>query len=273
MIRAQVDDLAALTILETGKPLAQARGEWLVGADLFEWFAEEGKRAYGRIIPSRNPARRLFVIRQALGVVGVITAWNFPIYNVARASAAALAAGCTVIIRPSEYTPMTAMALGNLFVQAGAAAGVVNVINGEPGSIAQEMLNNPHCAKIHLTGGPRVGKILMDGASRTLTRLSLELGGNAPVIIYPDVDLESVAASAVVAKFRNAGRFASRPQRFLVHVSIAEQFAARVAKISAALKLGSGFDPATQLGPLINKSQRDHVETLVASALLAALSC
>jgi len=263
LIRERSDELGRTTVLECGKPIVQAKGEWNVAADLFEWFAEEAKRAYGRVIPSRNPARRLIVLRQPLGVVGIITAWNFPIYNIARAAAAALAAGCTVVLRPSEYTPLTAMELVNLLIEAGIPDGVVNLINGDPAAMGQEMLSNPLCAKIHFTGSQRVGRILMDGASKTVTRLSLELGGNAPVLVFPDVDLDQVAAGAVVAKFRNAGQVCVSPQRFLVHRSIVDGFVERVAALSAQLNLGSGLDPATQVGPLINARQRDRVETLV----------
>ncbi len=217
LIRQRSSDLARTTVLESGKPLVQAKGEWGVAADLFDWFAEEAKRAYGRWVPSRNAAKRELVIKQPLGVVGLITAWNFPAYNVARAGAAALAAGCTIVMRPSEFTPLTAMEMVNILLEAGLGGGEVNLINGEPESMGQEMLRNPKCAKIHFTGSPRVGKLLMDGASKTVKRLSLELGGNAPVLIFPDVDLEQVAASAVTAKFRNGGQVCISPQRFFVH--------------------------------------------------------
>jgi len=263
LIRERLADLGRTTTLESGKPLPQAKGEWGAAADLFEWFAEEGKRAYGRVIPSKNPARRLIVVRQPLGVVGIITAWNFPIYNIARAAAAALAAGCTIVIRASEYTPLTAMELVNILVEAGIPDGVVNLVNGQSSSIGQEMLDNPLCAKIHFTGSPRVGRILMDGASKTVTRLSLELGGNAPVLIFPDVDLEQVASSAVIAKFRNAGQVCVSPQRFLVHSSIIAEFSERVTALTAKLKIGDGMLEATNIGPLINIRQRDHIEQLV----------
>jgi len=269
LIRERAGELGRTTVLESGKPFVQAKGEWSVAADLFEWFAEEGKRAYGRVIPSRNPARRLLVLRQPVGVVGIITAWNFPIYNIARAAAAALAAGCTVVLRPSEYTPLTAMELVNVLIEAGIPEGVVNLVNGEPAAMGQEMLSNPLCAKIHFTGSPRVGRLLMDGASRTVTRLSLELGGNAPVLIFPDVDLDQVAAGAVVAKFRNGGQVCVSPQRFFVHRSIAAGFAERVAELAGKLCLGNGLDLATQVGPLINARQRDRVEGLVDQAVSA----
>jgi succinate-semialdehyde dehydrogenase/glutarate-semialdehyde dehydrogenase len=196
-MREVVDEAAHAMVLECGKPLAQARGEWMVAADLFDWFAEEGKRAYGRTIPSRIATKRMTVLRQPLGVVGVITAWNFPAYNPARAWAAALAAGCTVVGRPSEFTPLTAMAMTEVLVEAGIPSGVLNLVNGDPDAMGQEMLDHPACRKISFTGSVRVGKLLMDGASRTVTRLSLELGGNAPVIVLPDVDLEQVAGGAI----------------------------------------------------------------------------
>jgi acyl-CoA reductase-like NAD-dependent aldehyde dehydrogenase len=272
LIRATTDDLARTTVLESGKPFVQARGEWLVSADLFEWFAEEGKRAYGRIVPSRVGTRRLTVYKHPIGVVGIITAWNFPAYNVARAAAAALAAGCTIVIRPSEYTPLTAMDMANVLVQAGVTAGVVNLVNGEADPIGQEMLRHPSCAKIHLTGSVGVGKHLMDGASKTMTRLSLELGGNAPVLVFPDVDLAQIAAGAVAAKFRNGGQVCIAPQRFLVARGAADEFVDRVTSIVGALKIGSGLEPDTQVGPLINAKQRDRVEALVDSARTAGAS-
>ena len=266
-MRELADEVAHTMVLECGKPLAQARGEWMVGADLFDWFAEEGKRAYGRTIPSRVATKRMTVLRQPLGVIGVITAWNFPAYNPARAWAAALAAGCTVVARASEFTPLTAMAMTQVLVEAGLPAGVLNLINGDPEAVGQEMLDHPACRKISFTGSVRVGKILMDGASRTVTRLSLELGGNAPVIVLPDVDLDLVAAGAITSKFRNNGQVCVSPQRFLVHRRVAEAFAEGVARQAAALHLGSGLDPATQVGPLINARQRDRVATLVEGAI------
>ena len=269
LIRGRADRIARTTVLESGKPLAQARGEWLVAADLFEWFAEEGKRAYGRLIPSRVGTRRLNVLKQPIGVVGIITAWNFPAYNIARAGAAALAAGCSVVIRPSEFTPLTAMEMMNILVEAGLPGGVANLVVGEADPIGQEMLRHPSCAKIHLTGSLPVGKRLMDGASKTLTRLSLELGGNAPVLVFPDVNLEHVAAGAIAAKFRNGGQVCIAPQRFLVARRVADEFVERVTSVVGALRVGPGLDPESDVGPLINAKQRDRVEGLVESARAA----
>ncbi len=268
-IRAGLDDFAHTTVLESGKPLVQARGEWSATADLLEWFAEEGKRAYGRVIPSRAPTKRMLVLKQPIGVVGLITAWNFPAWNIARAGGAALAAGCPIVVRPSEYTPMTGMNLVRTLVDAGAPPGVVNLVNGDPGPMGQAMLAHPALAKIHFTGSTRVGRLLMDGASKTVTRLSLELGGNAPVIIFPDVDLDQVVASATAAKFRNGGQVCVSPQRFLVARDTAPAFAEKVTAAVGALRVGAGLDAATQVGPLINARQRDRVEALVAGARAA----
>ena len=266
LIRERTERLAEITVRESGKPLAQAKGEWQVAADIFEWYSEEGKRAYGRTIPSRRASKRMMVLRQPIGVVGVITAWNFPAYNPVRAWAAALAAGCTVVARPSELTPLTAMEVVNLAHEAGLPKGVLNLVNGEPAPIGQALLDSPLCRKISFTGSVRVGRILMDGASRTFTRLSLELGGNAPVLVFPDADLEALAKSAVAAKYRNAGQVCVSPQRFLVHRTRAEEFSERAAPHVRALRLGDGLDPATEVGPMINAAQRDRVEALVMDA-------
>lgn len=266
IMRERADALGRTTVLESGKPLPQGKGEWFVAADLFEWFAEEGKRAYGRTIPSRTPGKRMTVLRQPLGVVGVITAWNFPAYNPARAWAAALAAGCTVVARASEFTPLTGMDMAAILVEAGIPAGVLNLVNGDPDAMGQELLDHPAVRKISFTGSVRVGKILMDGASRTVTRLSLELGGNAPVLILPDADASALAAGAVSAKFRNNGQVCVAPQRFFVHRARAEEFAEKAAARASALRIGVGLEKESQVGPLINAKQRDRVEALVATA-------
>jgi len=266
IMRARLDDLARTSVQECGKPAAQAKAEWGVVADLFEWFAEEGKRAYGRTIPSRAGTKRLTVLKQPMGVAGVITAWNFPAYNPGRAWAAAMAAGCTVVGRASEYTPLSAMELASIVAEAGVPRGVLNLVNGEPDPMGQAMLDDPACRKISFTGSVRVGKLLMDGASRTVTRLGLELGGNAPVLIFPDVDLEEVAKGSVATKYRNDGQVCIAPQRFLVHRKVNDEFLERVVPRVKSLRLGDGLDPQTQVGPLINARQRDRVDTMVADA-------
>ncbi|MCY7411100.1 MAG: aldehyde dehydrogenase family protein, partial [Chitinophagales bacterium] len=206
IIRKNIPEFANDTTRESGKPIAEAKGEWMVAADLFEWFAEEGKRSYGRVIPSKRIERRMQVIYQPMGVIGIITAWNFPAYNPARACAAALAAGCTIVCKGSEYTPLTSMNLFSALMEAGIPDGVANLINGDSAKIGDAMLNHPQLKKISFTGSTRVGKILMDGTSRTNTKLALELGGNAPVIIMDDVDVERIAKTAVAGRFRNSGQ-------------------------------------------------------------------
>ncbi len=267
LIKERIEELHPYNTAESGKTIADAKGDLIAAALLFEWFAEEGKRAYGRTIPSRKPNKRLMVLKQPLGVVGTITAWNFPAYNPARCWAAALAAGCTIVARPSEYTPLTAMLLVNILIEAGIPKGVVNLISGEPASMGQEMLNNVKCAKISFTGSTRVGRLLMDGASRTMTRLSLECGGNAPVIIFPDADMKLVLENAAMAKIRNVGQVCISPQRFLVHSNMKDQLVDKLTSSFANIKIGNGADPTTELGPLINAIQRDRVEALVSSSV------
>ncbi len=266
-IRERIDELAVVTTEESGKPLREATGEWNTGANLLEWYAEEAKRAYGYVIPSRNAAKRIMTLHAPVGVVGVITAWNFPVYNPARAWAAALAAGCTVVGRPSEYTPRSAMLLAKALHEAGAPGGVINLINGDADSMGKVMLNDPRCRKISFTGSTRVGKLLMAGASQTITRLSLELGGNAPVILFPDIDVAAVAQAAVTAKYRNNGQVCIAPQRYYVHSQIIEEFTDCVGRLSKGLRLGSGLQASTDVGPLINAAQRERVETMVREAV------
>jgi acyl-CoA reductase-like NAD-dependent aldehyde dehydrogenase len=265
-IAPRVDELAKITTEESGKPLSEAKAEWLSAMNYFKWFVGEGVRAYGRTIPARVSSRRLSVIHQPMGVIGTITAWNFPVYNIVRTWAAALAAGCTVVGRPSEFTPRTGMLLAQALHEGGAPAGVINLINGDPASMAQEMLNDARVRKIAFTGSPRVGKLLMDGASRTMTKLALELGGNAPVIVFPDAgDLSKLAKTAVSWKYRNCGQVCVAPQRFFVHESIYDEFTKLAAEFSTQLKVGHGLQ-GNDVGPLINAKQRERVEELVASS-------
>lgn len=266
-IRARQDELARITTEESGKPLRESVGEWITAANLYEWYAEEGKRAYGRTIPARKADRRIFVIYQPVGVVGTITAWNFPVYNIVRSWAAALAAGCTVVGRPSEYTPRSAMLLAQALVEGGIPAGVINVINGDAAAQGQVMLRDPRLRKISFTGSSRVGRILAEGSGETLTKLALELGGNAPVLIFPDVNVADVAKQAVSFKYRNAGQVCISPQRFFVHSRIAEEFIDRVTDLSSKMRLGSGLDAATDSGPLINAIQRERLEKMVAESV------
>ncbi len=266
-IRENVEIFATETTLETGKPMLESRGEWQVAANLFEWFAEEGKRNYGRTVPTNRIDKRAMVVYQPVGVVGVITAWNFPAYNPARAVAAALAAGCTVVMRGSEFTPLTSFNLALALHEAGIPKGVFNLINSEPVTSGLEMLENPLLKKISFTGSTRVGKILMDGASKTATKLSLELGGNAPVIIESDVDIALIASQALTAKLRNCGQVCVSPQRFYVHSSIFEQWMNVVKTNIAKIKTGNNGGNTDYLGPLINKKQQENVLQIIDNAI------
>jgi len=267
LIASRVDAYARRTAEESGKPLSQARGEWAGAPTYLRYAAEEGRRLGGRTIPARLPGRRIDVVYEPIGVVGVITAWNFPVYNPNRAVASALAAGCTVVVRPSEYTPRSAFDYARAFADAGLPAGVLNVVNGDPPGMARAMLDDPRCRKVSFTGSGRVGRLLMDGASKTITRLSLELGGNAPVLVFPDVDVAAVAKAAVIAKTRNAGQVCIAPQRFYVHRSIHDAFVKAAADVMSAQVPGHGLDPASTVGPLINRAQRDRVERMVAESV------
>ena len=266
-IRQRINDLGAITTEESGKPLRESTAEWVGAASGFEWCAEEAIHMSGRVVPARRADRRLLVIEQPLGVVGTITAWNFPVYNVVRVWAAALAAGCTVVGRPSEYTPRSAMMLAQALQEAGIPKGVINVINGDPSAMGEAMLKDARCRKIQFTGSVRVGKLLMDGASQTIKRLSLELGGNAPVLIFPDVNVEQTAKAAVNAKYRNCGQVCIAPQRFFVHSQIAEEFIDHAAKFAKTMKLGNGLEATTDVGPMINAAQRERLERIVKASV------
>ncbi len=263
-LRENLDKIAHDMVLESGKPLLEARGEWTVAANLIEWYAEEGKRAYGKVIPTNRIDKRSSVILQPMGVIGIITAWNFPSYNPARAWAAALAAGCTVVAKPSENTPLSAYHLTNAFITAGLPAGVLNLLIADAAPVGEAMLDDSRVKKISFTGSTRVGKILMDGASHTHTKLSLELGGNAPVIIFDDVEVDAIAKAASIARFRNNGQVCVAPQRFYIHKNIYDQFTEAVTKYVAQLKVGSGFEDGVNVGPLITSKQRDSVYELLA---------
>lgn len=267
LMRARSKELAQLTIAEAGKPMPEANGEWVVAAQFFEWYAEEAKRNYGRVIPASRNNKRMSVISQPIGVVGIITAWNFPVWNLCRVWAAALAAGCTIVAKPSEYTPLTAMALMELLEEAGLPAGVANLVLGDAAAIGETLLARPEVRKIHFVGSTRVGKILLEGAAKTNTKLSLELGGNAPCLIFPDVNVEAVAKSTAIAKTRNCGQVCVSPQRFLVHEEIYTSFVERVSHYMAQLKVGNGLDDGTQIGPLINARQREQVEQIVGNSI------
>ena len=266
-LRTRVDELAPIMTAECGKPIGEAAGEWGACADLFEWFAEEGKRAYGRTIPARKPGKRLLSIPQPVGVVATITAWNFPAYLLARKWAGALAAGCAIVGRPSELTPLSAMALVNVMVEAGLPKGVVNLINGEPAVMGETILRDPRVRKLSFTGSQRVGQILMRGAADGIKKLSLELGGSAPVLVFADTDMNWAAQQGVIAKFRNNGQVCISPTRFYVEQPAFEDFVDAVKNETEKLVVGDGMLAHVTNGPMVSSAGRDKTEAFVEDAL------
>lgn len=267
LILQHTEDLAALITAEGGKPLAEARGEVTYGASFVEWFAEEGKRAYGETVPSPAADKRILVIKQPVGVCAAITPWNFPLAMITRKVAPALAAGCTVVVKPAEQTPLTALALARLAEQAGFPAGVFNVITGNPVAIGGALTASPVVKKLSFTGSTEVGRLLMAQSAPTLKKLSLELGGNAPFIVFDDADLDQAVAGAIAAKYRNSGQTCVCANRFLVQAGIYDAFAARLAEQVARLQVGDGSTPGTQQGPLIDADALAKVQAHVADAL------
>ncbi len=259
--------LAELMTLEQGKPRAESRGEITYAASFIEWAAEEAKRVEGEIIPASRPDQRIMVLRQPVGVTAAITPWNFPAAMITRKLGPALAAGCTMVVKPAEETPLSALALAELCLEAGIPPGVVNVVTGDPEAIGGEMLSNPTVRKLSFTGSTEVGRILMRQAAQNLTRLSLELGGHAPFIVFDDADVEAAVAGAIATKFRNMGQTCICANRFLVHERIYDQFVAGVETAIAKMVLGNGLDESVQLGPLINDAAVEKVERHVEDAL------
>ncbi|WP_405415737.1 NAD-dependent succinate-semialdehyde dehydrogenase [Maribacter sp. Asnod1-A12] len=266
-IREKAKEYAEITTKESGKPLLEATGEWMIAADLFEWFAEEAKRTYGTVIPASRNNKRMQVIYQPVGVVGIITAWNFPIWNLARPWGAALAAGCSIVAKPSEETPLTAILLAQIFEESALPKGVINLVFGNASEIGDSLMHAPEVKKMHFVGSTRVGKLLMDKASITNTKLSLELGGNAPVLVFPDVNIKEVAASSVTAKFRNCGQVCISPQRYIVHKDAYHAFIEEAAKHVANYAIGNGLNANSQIGPVINKKQQEQLNNFVSTAV------
>jgi succinate-semialdehyde dehydrogenase/glutarate-semialdehyde dehydrogenase len=261
------EDLARLMTLEQGKPLAEARGEIAYAASFIEWFAEEARRVYGEVIPSPLADRRLIVIKQPVGVCAAITPWNFPAAMITRKAAPALAAGCTMVVKPAEQTPLSALALAWLGQQAGIPPGVLNIVTGEPVAIGGELTSNPKVLKLSFTGSTEVGRLLMAQCAPTIKKMSLELGGNAPFIVFEDADLDAAVAGAMVSKYRNAGQTCVCANRFLVQESVKDAFAEKLAAAVAALKVGDGMEEGVTQGPLIDPPALAKVEELLADAV------
>ena len=261
------DDLAALMTLEQGKPLAEALGEVKYAASFVQWFAEEGKRLYGDVIPSPSPDKHLLVSKEAIGVVAAITPWNFPLAMITRKAAPALAAGCTMVLKPANETPFSALALAKLAEQAGIPKGVLNVVTGDAVAIGSVLTSHPEVRKLTFTGSTPVGRLLMQQCAATVKKMSLELGGNAPFIVFDDADLDKAVQGAVFAKFRNAGQTCVCANRFYIHRSVYAEFAQKFAAAVAQLQVGNGMETGVHIGPLINQKAVNKVETLLQDAL------
>ncbi|WP_420134977.1 NAD-dependent succinate-semialdehyde dehydrogenase [Rhodopseudomonas sp.] len=266
LIEQHREHIASLITLELGKPIAEARVEVDTAAGIFAWNAEEGRRAYGRVIPSRTPAIQQMVVREPLGPIAAFAPWNAPAITPARKISSALAAGCSVVIKPSEETPATALAIAELLQEAGLPAGVLNVVFGNPAMISNVLVGSPIMRGITFTGSTAIGKQLGALAVQTMKRMTLELGGHAPVVIFGDVDPEAAAISAVTAKFRNSGQVCTSPTRFFVHESIHDRFAAKLSELADGLVVGDGFAGTTKMGPLANARRVEAMERFVEDA-------
>ncbi|WP_458722689.1 NAD-dependent succinate-semialdehyde dehydrogenase [Pseudomonas brenneri] len=260
-------DLAHLLSLEQGKPLAEAMGEVVYAASFLEWFGEEAKRAYGDVIPSHKADARIIVTKEAIGVVAAITPWNFPLAMVTRKVGPALAAGCTMILKPSEETPLSAFALAVLAEQAGIPAGVFNIVSGDAVAIGGALQASSVVRKLSFTGSTRTGKLLMRQAADTLKKVSLELGGNAPFIVFEDADLDAAVKGAMASKFRNTGQTCVCVNRFFIQDSVYDAFTGKLAQAVSAMRVGSALDGETEQGPLINAAALAKVEAHVGDAL------
>jgi succinate-semialdehyde dehydrogenase / glutarate-semialdehyde dehydrogenase len=267
LMLANADDLALILTTEQGKPLAEAKGEILYGASFIEWFAEEGKRIYGDVIPPHLSDKRLIVLKQPIGVTAAITPWNFPNAMITRKVGPALAAGCTMVLKPAEQTPISALALAELAHRAGIPKGVFNIVTGDAPAIGGELCANPVVRKLSFTGSTEVGRILMKQCAPTIKKLSLELGGNAPFIVFDDADLDAAAEGLMASKYRNAGQTCVCANRVYVQAGVYEKFAAKIQVKMSTLKVGAGTEAGVNLGPLIDAQGLAKVEAHVADAI------
>jgi succinate-semialdehyde dehydrogenase / glutarate-semialdehyde dehydrogenase len=272
---AAESDLAVVLTSEQGKPLAEARGEIAYGASFVEWFAEEGKRAYGDVIPTTQADKRIVVLKEPIGVCAAITPWNFPNAMITRKVAPALAAGCTVVLKPAEQTPLSALAITELAERAGLPRGVLNVVTGDARAIGGELTANPKVRKLSFTGSTEVGKLLMKQCSSTMKKLSLELGGNAPFIVFDDADLDAAADGAIASKYRNAGQTCVCANRLLVEDAIYDAFSAKLVERVRKFKVGDGLEEGVNIGPLIDEPAiakvRTHIDDAVKKGAKLAL--
>ena len=275
LILAHQEDLARLMTLEQGKPLAESRGEIAYAASFIEWFAEEAKRVYGDTIPAPQGDKRLLVIKQPIGVTAAITPWNFPAAMITRKAGPALAAGCTMVLKPASQTPYSALALAELALRAGVPQGVFSVVTGSAGAVGNELTANPLVRKLSFTGSTEIGRQLMAQCAHDIKKVSLELGGNAPFIVFDDADLDQAVAGAMASKFRNAGQTCVCANRLYVQEGIYERFAEKLCSAVQALKVGNGLDDGVTVGPLIDSRARAKVEAHIADAVArgARIAC
>jgi len=267
LMMANLDDLARLMTAEQGKPLAESKGEIGYAASFIEWFAEEGKRVYGDTIPSPWNDRRLIVVKEPVGVCCAITPWNFPAAMITRKAGPALAAGCTMVAKPAESTPLSAFALAVLAERAGIPAGVFNVLTGDPKAIGGEMTSNPDVRKITFTGSTEVGRLLMRQSADTIKKVSLELGGNAPLIVFDDADLDAAVEGTIISKFRNTGQTCVCANRLYVQDGVYDAFAEKLIAAVKQLKVGNGFEAGVAQGPLIDQAAVEKVEEHISDAV------
>ncbi len=261
------EDLAALMTLEQGKPLVESRGEVLYSASFFEWFAEEGRRVYGDVIPTNLPDRRIVVIKEPIGVCAAITPWNFPSAMISRKAGPALAAGCTIVLKPASATPYSALALCELAERVGIPAGVINVVTGNSRTIGGELTSNPTVRKLSFTGSTHVGKILMKQCADTVKKLSLELGGNSPFIVFDDADVDEAISGALLCKYRNSGQTCVCANRFLIHSRVYDEFSEKLTSAVSRMRIGDGFGSGIELGPLIDDAAVQKVEEHIMDAV------
>ncbi|MGN6651273.1 NAD-dependent succinate-semialdehyde dehydrogenase [Trinickia sp.] len=269
---ANSDDLALILTTEQGKPLAEAKGEIAYAASFIEWFAEEGKRVAGDTLPTPAADKRIVVVKEPIGVCAAITPWNFPAAMITRKVGPALAAGCPIVVKPAESTPFSALAMAVLAERAGVPKGVLSVVTGDPKAIGAEMTRNPIVRKLSFTGSTAVGRLLMAQSAPTVKKLSLELGGNAPFIVFDDADLDAAVEGAIASKYRNNGQTCVCTNRFYVHERVYDAFASKLASAVDALKVGRGTEPGVTLGPLINEAAVKKVESHIADALAKGAS-
>ncbi len=267
LMLANQDDLARIMTLEQGKPLAEAKGEIAYAASFIEWFAEEGKRVYGDTIPAPVGGQRIVVTKEPIGVCAAITPWNFPAAMITRKAGPALAAGCTMVLKPASQTPLSALALAVLAERAGIPAGVLSVVTGSAGEIGEELATNPLVRKLTFTGSTEVGRVLMQQTAATIKKVSMELGGNAPFIVFEDADLDAAVEGALASKYRNAGQTCVCANRLYVHAKVYDAFAQKLVTAVEAMKVGNGLDEGVRIGPLIDSKAVAKVQEHIADAV------